>query len=122
MLEEMDLGGHGIRGFSYVPVLGEHLVIRGPVSRLHAEFDLWLWSGQPRASAHRVTVPGLRGLGWAQGVCPSIINGAQRLLIVSDDGDRKAGRFANYRLLLPAELQLGRIAGALQRAGHVRTG
>ena len=59
-LDELDLGGHGIRGLSYVPSLGEYLVIGGPVSRAHAQFDLWLWSGQQGALARRVTVPGCK--------------------------------------------------------------
>lgn len=106
VLEELDLGGHGIRSLSYVPLLGAYLVIGGPVSRQHAEFDLWLWSGQPGAPARRVTVPGIRGLERAEGVCPAVIHGAERVIIVSDDGDRKAGRFASYLQLDPAELQI----------------
>jgi hypothetical protein len=48
----------------------------------------------------------LRGLERAEGVCPAAIDGAQRVIMVSDDGDRKAGRFAGYLLLDPAELQI----------------
>jgi hypothetical protein len=39
-------------------------------------------------------------------LCPAVIHGAQRVVIVSDDGDRKAGRFASYLLLDPVELQI----------------
>jgi len=106
VLEELDLGGHGIRALSYVPTLGAYLLIGGPVSRQRAKFELWLWSGQHGAPARRVTVPGLRGLERAEGVCPALIDGAERVMIVSDDGDRKAGRFASYLLLDPAELQI----------------
>jgi Protein of unknown function (DUF3616) len=105
-LEELDLGGHGIRALSYVAALDAYLLIGGPVSRQRAEFELWLWSGQRGAPARRVTVPGLRGLERAEGVCPAVIHGAKRVIIVSDDGDRKAGRFASYLLLDPAELQI----------------
>jgi Protein of unknown function (DUF3616) len=105
VLEELDLGGHGIRGLSYVTALGAYLLIGGPVSRRRAEFDLWLWSGQRGAPARRVTVPGLRGLERAEGVCPAVINGVKQVIIVCDDGNRKAGRFASYLLLDPAELQ-----------------
>ena len=45
LLEELDLGGHGIRGLSYVPTLGAYLVIGGPTSREPAHFGLWRWSG-----------------------------------------------------------------------------
>jgi hypothetical protein len=107
-LDELDLGGHGIRGLSYVPSIGEYLVIGGPVSRAQAQFDLWLWSGLQGASARRVTVPGLQGLEHAEGVSPAVIDGVERIIIVSDDGNRQAGRFASYLLLDPGQLQPAR--------------
>lgn len=103
-LDELDLGGHGIRGLSYVPAIGEYLVIGGPASREPAEFDLWRWSGKPGAPARRVTVPGLQGFERAEGVSPARIGGIERIVIVSDDGNREAGRFAGYLLLDPADL------------------
>jgi len=105
VLEELDLGGHGIRGMSYVSALGAYLVIGGPASRERAEFDLWLWSGHRGAPVRRVTVPGLRGFERAEGVSRAVINGVEQVIIVSDDGNRKAGRFASYLLLDPAALQ-----------------
>ncbi|RPI47362.1 MAG: DUF3616 domain-containing protein [Betaproteobacteria bacterium] len=105
VLEELDLGGHGIRGLSYVPALGGYLVIGGPASRERARFDLWLWSGQRGAPTRRVTVPGLRGFERAEGVSPALIGGVEQVIIVSDDGNRKAGRFAGYLLLDSGELQ-----------------
>lgn len=104
-LELLDLGGNGIRGLSYVPSLREYLLIAGPPSRQKSQFELWLWSGQPGARARRVTVPGLQGLEHAEGVCPVVMDGVQRIIIVSDDGNRKAGRFARYLLLDTAQLR-----------------
>jgi hypothetical protein len=105
LLEELDLGGHGIRGMSYVPAIGAYLVIGGPASRKPDHFDLWHWSGEPGAPALRATVPGLRSFGKAEGVSPAIVGGLERIVIVSDDGDRNAGRPASYLLLDPAQLQ-----------------
>lgn len=105
LLEELNLGGHGIRGMSYVPAVGAYLLIGGPASREEDSFDLWRWSGEPGASARRVTVPGLRGFEKAEGVSPAIVGGMERIIIVSDDGNRDAGRFASYLLLDPAQLQ-----------------
>ena len=105
VLEELDLGGHGIRGLSYVPALGGYLVIGGPASRQEDNFDLWCWSGQPGAPARRVTVPGLRGFEKAEGVCPAVVGGMERIVIVSDDGNRNAGRFANYLLIDATQLK-----------------
>lgn len=106
LLEELDLGGQGIRGLSYVPAMGAYVVIGGPASREPAHFDLWRWSGEPGAPAQRVTVRGLRSFEKAEGVSPAIVGGMQRIVIVSDDGNRDAGRFASYLLLEPGQLQI----------------
>ncbi len=105
LLDELDLGGHGIRGLSYVPAMGAYLVIGGPTSREPADFGLWRWSGEPGAPAIRLRVPGLRSLEKAEGVSPAVIGGVERIVIVSDDGNRNAGRFASYLLLDPRQLQ-----------------
>jgi hypothetical protein len=99
------LAGHGIRGLAYIVSIGEYLVIGGPVSRLKGKFNLWLWSGQPGAQARRVIVSGLPGLEHAEGVSPAVIGGAPRIIIVSDDGNRRARRCASYLLLDPGQLQ-----------------
>lgn len=104
-LETLDLGGHGIRGLSYVPALGAYLVIAGPTSREPAAFELWRWSGEPGARAQRITVAGLPGFEKAEGLCPAVIGGEQRIVVVSDDGSRAARRFAGFLVLDPAQLQ-----------------
>jgi hypothetical protein len=103
-LDELDLGGHGIRGLSHVPSMGEYLVISGPVSR-EGQFALWRWSGRHDASARRVTVAGLESLKRAEGVSPAVIDCVERIIIVSDDGDRASGRCASYLLLDVDQLQ-----------------
>jgi len=103
-LDELDLGGQGIRGLCYLPSIGEYLVISGPVSR-EGQFGLWFWNGQPGASARRVTIPGLQSLERAEGVSRAVIDGVERIIVVSDDGDRKAGRCASYLLLDIDQLQ-----------------
>ena len=90
---------------SYVPAMGAYLVIGGPTSREPADFGLWRWSGEPGAAAIRLRAPGLRSLEKAEGVSPAVIGGAARIIIVSDDGNRKAGRFAGYVLLDPGQLR-----------------
>lgn len=105
VLDELDLGGQGIRALSYLPSLGSYLVVGGPASAEAVRFDLWLWSGQPGAPARRVTVPGLRSVERAEGVCPAVIGGQACVVVVSDDGSRKDARFARYLVLDPAQLQ-----------------
>lgn len=105
-LQTLDLGGNGIRGMSYISALNGYLVISGPVAREQVHFQLWFWSGQPDAPARRVTAPGVQGFEHAEGVSPAVIDGKQRIVIVSDDGSREDGRYARYLLLDPAQLQI----------------
>jgi len=105
-LETLDLGGNGIRGMSYVPLLGGYLITSGPVAREQVHFQLWFWSGQSGERARRVTAPGLQGFEHAEGVSPAVIDGRQRIMIVSDDGNREKGRFARYLLLDPGQLKI----------------
>lgn len=106
VLQALDLGGQGIRGMAYVAALGGYLLISGPVSREKAAFGLWFWSGQAGEPARRVSVPGGAGLAHAEGVCPAVMDGMQKIVIVSDDGDRKLGRYASFLVLDPAQLQI----------------
>jgi hypothetical protein len=105
-LQTLDLGGHGIRGMSYVAAMNGYLVISGPVARADHAFGLWFWSGQADALARRVTAPGLAGFERAEGVCPAVIDGMAKIVIVSDDGNRKQGRCARFVMLDPAQLQI----------------
>ena len=106
-LETLDLGGHGIRGMAYIPSLDGYLVISGPAAREQVQFRLWFWSGGRGDPVRLVTVPGLQGLEHAEGVCAAVLDGEQRIVIVSDDGSREAGRFARFLLLDVGQLQLG---------------
>jgi hypothetical protein len=102
----LDLDGHGIRGLCHAPTLNGYLVISGPASSEPIQFKLWFWNGQADEPPHRVSVPGLPGFEHAEGVCPAVIDGQPRIVIVSDDGSRKAERFARFLLLDPAQLQI----------------
>jgi hypothetical protein len=105
-LQTLDLGGHGIRGLSYMAAMNGYLVISGPASRAAHAFGLWFWSGQADAPARPVTVPGLAGFERAEGVCPAVIDGVTKIVIASDDGNRKQGRFARFVMLDLAQLQI----------------
>jgi len=101
----LDLGGNGIRGLAWFACLDGYLVIAGPVAREAVQFQLWFWSGHPGAPARRVTIPGLPGLERAEGICPAVIDGRQWIVIVSDDGDRKEGRYARFLLLDASQIE-----------------
>ena len=106
VLQTLDLAGHGIRGMSYVGALFGYLIVSGPASRADHAFGLWFWSGQANAPARRITVPGLAGFERAEGICPAVIDGVPKIVIVSDDGNRKQGAFAQFVLLDLAQLHI----------------
>ncbi|MEW6514787.1 MAG: DUF3616 domain-containing protein [Pseudomonadota bacterium] len=105
-LDTLDLGGDGIRGLSWIPALQGYLIISGPMAREQVQFRLRFWNGHHDGAARPVVVPGLPGFEHAEGVTPALIDGQQRIIIVSDDGDREEGRYARYLLLDPAQLQI----------------
>lgn len=100
----LDLDGNGIRALSYIPALHGYLVVSGPVGRGQGQFKLWFWSGSSDEAVRRVSVAGLRGFEHAEGVSPALVDGRQRIIIVSDDGSRSEGRYAHYLLLDPEQL------------------
>lgn len=102
----LDLGGNGIRGMGHMPLLGGYLVLAGPVARERRQFELWFWSGDVDAVARRITVAGLPGFEHAEGVNSALIDGLQRLIIVSDDGSRADRRFARFLLADLEQLQI----------------
>lgn len=106
VLEKLDLDGNGIRGMSYLPALDGYLIISGPVTRETVQFRLWFWSGRSGDPARHVSVPGLPGFEHAEGVSAAVIDGRQRVIIVSDDGNRKEGRDAHFLLLDPGQLKI----------------
>ena len=105
-LQTLNLGGHGIRGMCWVAAINGYLVISGPASRADLAFGLWFWSGQADAPVRRVTVPGLAGFERAEGICPAVVDGVTKIVIVSDDGNRKQGRFARFVMLDVAQMQI----------------
>ncbi len=105
-LINLKLDGHGLRDMAWVASLGGYLLIAGPVAREQAPFRLWFWNGQADTRPRCVDVPGLPGFAHAEGVCPAIIEGREVIVIVSDDGDRAAGRCAGFLLAEPDQLSI----------------
>jgi hypothetical protein len=100
-LIRLDLDEHGLRGMSWIPALQAYLLISGPVAKEQVQFRLWHWDGLADSKPRRVEGDGLPGLEHAEGITPATIDGAPMIVIVSDDGNREAGRAARF-LLLPA--------------------
>lgn len=75
-------------------------------SRAQVRFELWFWSGIGTDPARRVTAAGPTGFEHAERVSSAVIDGRQRIIIVSDDRSRKFERFARFLLLDPEQLQI----------------
>jgi len=103
-LQLLDLGGHGVRGMAFIASLNGYLLISGPASRAQDAFGLWFWTGQPDSPARRVSIAGLTSLEHAEGICPAVIDGKPKIVIVSDDGNRKDGRYAQFLVVEPEQL------------------
>lgn len=102
----LDLAGHGMRCLAWIPALAGHLLVSGPVAREQVDFGLWFWSGAPGEPPRRATVAGLPGFAHAEGICAAVVAGRQKIVIVSDDGDRDTGRPASFLLLDPEQLTI----------------
>lgn len=105
-LIRLDLGGHGLRGMSWIPSLQGYLLISGPVTKEQTQFRLWFWDGKADGKPHRAEIEGLPGFEHAEGITPAIIDGKQRIVIVSDDGSRAEGRHAKFLLLAPEQIRI----------------
>jgi hypothetical protein len=102
----LDLGGDGLRAMAWLPALDGYLLVSGPVGRTPVAFRLWFWNGRADAPARAVSVPGLEGFERTEGISAARLGTLDRIILVSDDGDRDAGRDARYALLDPAQLRI----------------
>jgi hypothetical protein len=111
----LDLGGEGIRGMTYDPLLAGFLIISGPLEQVQdVPFRLWFWPGDANRPAQQVTVPGLNGFEHAEGITPVRWRGEERILIVSDDGNMDAGESAQYLVLNYDQLVIAAAASETQ--------
>ncbi len=95
----LDLQQGGIRALRYIPKLGGYLIISGRASAIKVPFRLWFWDGEPTHAARAVDIAGVSDLGKAEGISTITVEGKERLLIVSDDGDTVRRQAGHYLLL-----------------------
>ena len=105
-LHKLNLEGNGIRSMAYVAALSGYLVIAGPVNSTPTPFQLWFWNGQHNSPPRRVSIPGIENFERAEGVCAALLNGQQKIIIVSDDGNRKENRYGRFIVIDADELQM----------------
>jgi hypothetical protein len=106
-LVTLDLDGQGLRSMAWVAALGGYLMVSGPVAREGEAFRLWFWAGPGEAAARPVGIDGLSGLAHCEGIATAAIGGRTGLILVSDDGDRDAGRPASFAWLEFSQIRIG---------------
>lgn len=97
----LDLGGDGLRGMAFLTDLNGYLLISGPTAKLKVPFRLWFWRGDASHTPKRVQARETACFEHAEGICPAVIDGQAKIVLVSDDGSRKSGRFAQFAILDP---------------------
>ena len=96
----LDLKGEGIRALSYDPVLGLFLIVNEiENSQEDKVSQLWTWSGNVEDKPEEMMLPGLINLNNVESVDSISFRGKPRLLISSDEGNKKKKRPAKYMLL-----------------------
>jgi hypothetical protein len=81
----LDLGGNGIRGMTFDPVLKGFLVIGGPAGD-KGSFQLWFWQGGS-ARPRSMSIDGLPSLASVEGIASvKDHEGRPAIVMVSDDG------------------------------------
>ncbi len=106
-LIHLNLNGNAIRGMSYDSRLRGYLVVAGSSTKGSGRQNrVWFWSGEPDAAPRPVVVDGRYGMANAEGIASVRVGGESRILIVSDDGDRKTSRNAGFLLVDYHQLRL----------------
>lgn len=103
----LDLGGDGIRGMAWLPKINGYLIAgRMDSSAGKGPFRLWFWSGDPQAKPRAVSIDSLRSLRRPEGIAPVVINGQERILLVSDEGNRSEGKASQAALIAYDRLRI----------------
>jgi hypothetical protein len=103
----LDLGGDGIRSMAWLPRLNGYLI----AGRTHSPtgngpFRLWFWSGDPKAKPQSVFIDSLKSLRRPEGIAPVVVNGEERILLVSDEGNRNEGKASQIALIAYDRLRI----------------
>lgn len=99
----LDLEGGGIRAMSYDPKLKGYLLtneiysVNSSNNIKHSQISFW--DGHPKHKPNPIKLPSVINMTNIEGIAPVTINGEPRILLISDNGDIRKNRPANYLLL-----------------------
>lgn len=98
----LDIQGGGIRAMSYDPKLKGYLLTNEIYTnninnKKHSQISFW--EGTANHQPVPIKLPSLINMENVEGITPVTIDGEPKILLISDNGDLKANRPANYLLL-----------------------
>ena len=103
----LDLGGDGIRGMAWLPKVNGYLISgRTTAPAGNGPFRLWFWSGDPNAKPRPVTIDALKTVRRAEAIAPVVVGGEERILLVSDEGNRDEGKASQIALIAYERLRI----------------
>jgi hypothetical protein len=103
----LDLGGDGIRGMAWLPKINGYLIasrMDSPAGK--GPFRLWFWSGEPQAKPRAVSIDGLKAVRRPEGIAPIVIDGEERILLVSDEGNMREGKPSRIAVIAYERLRI----------------
>jgi hypothetical protein len=98
----LDLQGGGIRAMSYDSRLNGYLLTNEVYSSNNNDIrhsQIAFWDGNPDHQPNVIQLPSVINMRNIEGISPVTINNEPRVLLISDNGDKKRGRSANYLFL-----------------------
>ncbi|MFK7856664.1 MAG: DUF3616 domain-containing protein [Granulosicoccus sp.] len=96
----LDLDRGGIRDIVYDHYLDGYLIVtQREGTKKEKRFKLWFWSGNEKTDPIRIKIAGVDNLKRTEGITTSMVNGQKKLLLLSDDGDRRKRIPANYLMV-----------------------
>ncbi|MDO4907194.1 Pycsar system effector family protein [Neisseria sp.] len=96
----LDLKGGGIRSINYDPVLKSFVITNEVKDENRKKFpQFWVWSGKPNEEPKPVDLPNFKLMSNVEAVDSVKINGQNRLIFMSDDGDATKGIGGKYMIV-----------------------
>ncbi|PID47225.1 MAG: hypothetical protein CSB47_00885 [Proteobacteria bacterium] len=96
----LDLDGGGIRALTYDSHLDAYLIaneVKNHKGKWRAK--LWLWSGESEDLPQALNIPAVEAMKNIEAISSVVIDGAPKIILLSDDGNRKKKKPAHYLIL-----------------------
>ncbi len=94
-LIRLDLSGEGIRSIEYVSELEGYLILAASGGRSEQQW-LWFWPGDESSQPRPASIDGRSRFRNGEGLTLAHLNGEARIVLVSDDGNKSAGKPGHY--------------------------